>query len=82
MPILHFSPDACIQLGGDLFVGPDTPGWRPYDTCQIRALTNKADCYTRNPPCLGTQYKGVDCHSYCMNLGASTEADCVGNFGL
>lgn len=75
---INFSPEGCTGLGGDTWLPPDLGGWRPYGTCHKRDAKTETECYTKGAYCLGPQYKGGSCTSYCMNLGATTEAACTG----
>eukprot|EP01127_Copromyxa_protea_P009707 TRINITY_DN2304_c0_g1_i3.p1 TRINITY_DN2304_c0_g1~~TRINITY_DN2304_c0_g1_i3.p1 ORF type:complete len:1179 (+),score=216.64 TRINITY_DN2304_c0_g1_i3:516-4052(+) len=72
-----YSEDLCINtFGGDKWISVDETGYRTFGVCFQTSIKNEDDCIN-SIPCLGTQYKGVACHSYCMNPTLITEDDCV-----
>ena len=73
---LYYSEALCMAEGGQVWLGPDGPGWRPTGPCFMLNISSEQVCYQETGvTCLGIQYKGVPCHSYCSSSG-QTNATC------
>jgi len=75
IPFIDYSEAGCLGFGGDTWVSTDGIGWRDYGACLV--FSNNAnvssDFCTGNYSgyCLGPQWKGEPCASYCADLTVS-----------
>jgi len=70
----NYNETFCYALGGTKFSGFDVIGNRHYGACRNDAMS-EATCYLDF--CIGQQYQGEECHSYCQDTTLSSST-CVG----